>query len=138
MRASDGDRDRVVAVLRRATAEGYLTLDEFEERLDQTLGSRYLADLDALLEDIPGAPRPSRWQQIPVGPPPGPAPSWEPPWGRLTPFQAAVRLLIGLLLVVLVMSALAHMWFPPLPLVVFGFLYWRRVQRRHHGATDPA
>lgn len=158
MRASDEDRNRVVAALRRATTDGYLTLDEFEERLDGVFRSRYLTELDALLQDIPGAPRPSRWQ---AGPPPaggawqevpprpvggwrpgpaGPAgppgaPVWAPQWGAVAPFHAAVRLMLGLLVVALVMSVVAHIWFPPLPLVFFGFLYWRRCQRRHH-TTD--
>ena len=32
MRASDADRDRVMDILRAATAEGRLTVDELEER----------------------------------------------------------------------------------------------------------
>jgi hypothetical protein len=34
LRASDADRDRVIDVLRAATADGRLTADEFSERME--------------------------------------------------------------------------------------------------------
>ncbi|MGH3186311.1 MAG: DUF1707 SHOCT-like domain-containing protein [Streptosporangiaceae bacterium] len=56
MRASDADRDRVMDVLRNATAEGRLTADELEERLGAALTARTFGDLAALTEDLPVGP----------------------------------------------------------------------------------
>ena len=53
MRASDADRDRVMDVLRNATAEGRLTADELQERLEAALTARTFGDLAALTEDLP-------------------------------------------------------------------------------------
>jgi hypothetical protein len=56
MRASDADRDRVMDVLRDATAEGRLTADELDERLAAALTARTFGDLAALTEDLPVGP----------------------------------------------------------------------------------
>lgn len=56
MRASDADRDRVMDLLRHATAEGRLTADELEERLEAALTARTFGDLAALTEDLPVEP----------------------------------------------------------------------------------
>ena len=56
MRASDADRDRVMDVLRDAAAEGRLTVDELEERLEAALTARTFGDLAALTEDLPVGP----------------------------------------------------------------------------------
>jgi Domain of unknown function (DUF4190)/Domain of unknown function (DUF1707) len=59
MRASDADRDRIVAVLRDAHADGRLAQDELLERLDATYKAQTYGDLDRLVADLPrsaGAP----------------------------------------------------------------------------------
>lgn len=53
MRASDGDRDRVAAALREHVAEGRLTIDEFNERLEQVYQSRTYGELARLTSDLP-------------------------------------------------------------------------------------
>lgn len=53
MRASDGDRDRVAAALREHMAEGRLTVDEFNERLEQVYRSRTYGELAKLTADLP-------------------------------------------------------------------------------------
>ncbi|MGI5161245.1 DUF1707 SHOCT-like domain-containing protein [Microbispora sp. CA-102843] len=53
MRASDGDRDRVAAALREHVAEGRLTIDEFNERLEQVYQSRTYGELAKLTSDLP-------------------------------------------------------------------------------------
>jgi hypothetical protein len=64
LRASDADREQVAERLRHATAEGRLSGDELEERLEALYASRTYGELDALLVDIPvsrplaGPPRP--------------------------------------------------------------------------------
>ena len=56
MRASDADRDRVMEVLRVAAADGRLTLDELDERLESALSSRTLGELTALTADLMAGP----------------------------------------------------------------------------------
>ena len=53
MRASDADREAVSDQLRDAHAEGRLTLDEFNERLDQSLAAKTLGELSAVTRDLP-------------------------------------------------------------------------------------
>ncbi|MEU8173103.1 DUF1707 domain-containing protein [Microbispora hainanensis] len=53
MRASDGDRDRVAAALREHVAEGRLTIDEFNERLEAVYQSRTYGELARLTSDLP-------------------------------------------------------------------------------------
>ncbi|WP_248961604.1 DUF1707 SHOCT-like domain-containing protein [Sphaerisporangium perillae] len=52
LRASDDDRERVVAVLRDAVADGRLTLAEHEERVERVYGARTLGELAALTTDL--------------------------------------------------------------------------------------
>jgi uncharacterized protein DUF1707 len=58
IRASDRDREQVVATLGVHASEGRLTLAEFEERATTAYAARHLAELDALLVDLPAGPRP--------------------------------------------------------------------------------
>ncbi|HZT66766.1 MAG TPA: DUF1707 domain-containing protein [Acidimicrobiales bacterium] len=116
-RASDEDRDRATDFLRKATAQGYLTLDEFEERVGAVLTARYLEDLDPLLADIPGAPRPSA---------PAPMPVRLPVWQRVAFDRPVLRVLAGVVAAVLVVGVLAQLWFLGWPVFVFGFFFWKR------------
>ena len=52
VRASDADRDRVIDVLRAATADGRLTADEFSERMEAALSSRTFRELAPLTADL--------------------------------------------------------------------------------------
>lgn len=52
LRASDADRERVVAVLAEAVADGRLTLDEHAERVHRAYAARTLGDLAGLTEDL--------------------------------------------------------------------------------------
>ena len=52
-RASDADRQRVVDQLRTHTADGRLTLDEFEERVGEALRAVTLDDLRHVLRELP-------------------------------------------------------------------------------------
>jgi hypothetical protein len=54
MRASDADRDRTAALLREHHAEGRLSAEEFNERLDQAYAAKTMGELDQLLADLPG------------------------------------------------------------------------------------
>lgn len=53
IRASDEDRQRVVAALERHTGAGRLTLDEFAARVEVACGARTLDELAAVTSDLP-------------------------------------------------------------------------------------
>lgn len=53
LRASDADREQVAERLRHATAEGRLTADELDQRLDALYASRTYGELDVLVADLP-------------------------------------------------------------------------------------
>ncbi|MFE0421047.1 DUF1707 domain-containing protein [Streptomyces sp. NPDC058953] len=55
MRASDTERERIAEQLREAVAEGRLTMEEFEERLDATYKARTHGELEPLVSDLPVA-----------------------------------------------------------------------------------
>jgi hypothetical protein len=53
IRASDADRERIVEVLRRHTAEGRITAEEFDERMAAAYDARTLGALAELTTDLP-------------------------------------------------------------------------------------
>ena len=55
IRASDGERDQVVAQLQRHFADGRLTQAELEERVGAALAARTRDQLHPLTADLPGA-----------------------------------------------------------------------------------
>lgn len=55
IRAGDADRDAAAERLRTAHAEGRLTMDELDVRLDAALAARTLGDLEPLTRDLPAA-----------------------------------------------------------------------------------
>lgn len=52
LRASHADRERVVEVLRTAAADGRLTADDLDQRLEVALKARTLPELEPLLADL--------------------------------------------------------------------------------------
>src|SRR5215475_1673757 len=52
MRASDADRDGVIALLSAAAADGRLTMSEHAERLERAHSARNLGDLAVLTSDL--------------------------------------------------------------------------------------
>jgi len=69
VRVSDSDREVVAGRLNAAVSEGYLTLEEFTERVGQAYAARTRADLNGLLSDLPG-PAPVAASQVePYRPP---------------------------------------------------------------------
>ncbi|OJF14123.1 DUF1707 SHOCT-like domain-containing protein [Couchioplanes caeruleus] len=53
MRASDEDRQRIMAALERHTGAGRLTLDEFTQRVGVAADARTLDELAAVVSDLP-------------------------------------------------------------------------------------
>lgn len=85
LRASDADRERVVARLREQVGEGRLTLEEFSQRSAAAYQARILGDLDALTRDLPA-------------PAALPAQTGPPRWLVATVIALAVLLAAGALL----------------------------------------
>jgi hypothetical protein len=59
LRVSQAERDEVVKVLAGHFADGRLTVEEYEERVEAALAARIGRDLEPLLEDLPPADRPA-------------------------------------------------------------------------------
>jgi Domain of unknown function (DUF1707) len=57
VRASDEERERVVAALKEHCAAGRLTLDELPGRVERAYAAVTLDELTALTSDLPGRPR---------------------------------------------------------------------------------
>lgn len=58
IRASDAERDAVVETLRRHTADGRLTMAEFEDRVAEAFAARTRGDLGPVLRELPPLPDP--------------------------------------------------------------------------------
>jgi class 3 adenylate cyclase len=59
LRASDGDRERVVDFLRHHYGAGRLSEDDLSERIESAYSARTIAVLDALIADLPSQRRPA-------------------------------------------------------------------------------
>jgi DUF1707 SHOCT-like domain len=58
VRVGDADREAVAAQLREHFADGRLTLEELNERLDQAFAAKTRDDLNTVLRDLPYVSRP--------------------------------------------------------------------------------
>jgi len=72
LRVGDSEREAVAAELREHYAQGRLTLEDFERRLDAAFAATTRADLDKVISDLPHtapagrplpAPPPGSWRQ---------------------------------------------------------------------------
>ena len=86
IRAADADREATAESLRKHHADGRLTDDEFQQRLEQSMSAKTLGELRALVADLP-ADRPNRergsdWRRPRVG-------------ARLFPLLLALALILG-------------------------------------------
>lgn len=145
-RASDADRDRTVTALQDHLAAGRLTIQEFDERLDQAYAAKTLGELDALMTDLPQAdlerlPQASLRRTAASPPParPGSAGSVQPGQGRFSPAWRAAWgswLAISLVLFViwLASGASGGPWFLWVPLVLGAVLLARQMT----GAPAPS
>lgn len=102
IRASDADRERVAAALREHLAAGRLTIEEFEDRLEQAFAAKTLGDLEGLMADLPGGDLESLKAATVQRPAPGPA---EEPLDQLTAAWHAI-------------------WRPWLAITLFFFAVW--------------
>ena len=117
IRVSDAEREAVAAQLRDHYGDGRLTLDELNERLDQTFAAKTASELSAVTTDLPResagwAPGTSATgSKLTVGPQ-GAGPrddGWQRPRERMAAFTAPLVAVI----------AIASVW----ALVMFGGLF---------------
>src|SRR4051794_9191336 len=54
MRASDRDREQALALLRARCAQGYMSVDTFERRVERTFAARTVGGLQGVLADLVG------------------------------------------------------------------------------------
>jgi len=131
MRASDGDRERLVQALQEQVGEGRLTLAEFEQRTNEAYAAKTVGDLRKLTEDLPinifpqpspfGAP----WQQ----PFPMPnIPAWQQRGGPPAPVVRVNPLTIAMIaLVALSVAGVLFLHIAPFLLpMIFVFMLIRR------------
>jgi len=85
-RASDAEREAVVARLRDAAGEGRLTVEELAERIDAAYDARTRAELEPLTADLPGPA-----ERAGFTPAAAPAP------GPVAPARKASPLLFGIM-----------------------------------------
>lgn len=57
VRVGHADRDRVIEILNSAAAEGRLTIEELESRIETASAARFESELDALIADLPAGQR---------------------------------------------------------------------------------
>ena len=142
-RAGDEDRERTAAALGGHYAAGRLTLEEFQQRLDQAYAAKTFGELDDLMTDLPGSdlsPLPSQYggaAPLPQQRAPGPV---QAPGDR-----SAVRQFWQALAIITVaawlISGATGTWFLWLAVpLAFIVLRWRilggsrrDLSRRHHG-----
>ena len=77
VRVGDADREAVAAQLREHFADGRLTLEELNERLDQAFAAKTKADLNTVMRDLPQAARPTAG--MPYGGTAWQGPAWPGP-----------------------------------------------------------
>jgi hypothetical protein len=143
LRVGDAEREAVAAELREHYAQGRLSMEDFNQRLDAAFAARTRGDLDKLTSDLPhakpaGTPLPA--------PPPGSlrhhghGQNFIPPgpysgrrragYGRFTTLLAA---LVSLLVVFDFMARLSFPWPGRLGLLVVIFGLLRGLLRRIFG-----
>lgn len=89
MRVSNDDRERIARVLNDAMAEGRLTVNELEERLDKVYAAKTFGDLEPLVRDLPVG---GRTPQLPM---PAAAPALPSRIGGRGTSSAAVAVMSG-------------------------------------------
>jgi hypothetical protein len=146
LRVGDAEREAVAAELREHYAQGRLSIEDFNERLDAAYAARTRGDLDKLISDLPhakpaGTPLPA--------PPPGSlrhhghGSYFAPPgdglgYGgrRRARFGRFISLLAALAsLLVIVMAHLSFPWPGRLGLLVVIFAALRALLRRIFGGA---
>jgi hypothetical protein len=128
LRIGHAERDAVAAALHEHFAQGRLTRDELDERLDTTLAAKTVGDLRQITADLPDSPPVGGFPHRPAGH----APQRRDPRGwRRRPFPPMLRVLaVGLLVTALLGGLKAVGIFLLLWAVMFLL---QRAHLWHHG-----
>ena len=146
-RIGDAERDSATELLREHMAQGRLSAEEFDERIDAALKARVTSDLDPLFSDLPG-PRPGQtvattpgyeappWQRQAAVPAPSPASAPQAPRHPGVPALAgltgALWIAIPLIVTFLLPGGWGSFWWLIfVPMVVSGMLGKNESQREH-------
>ena len=122
IRAGDADRERVVEALRMHAGAGRLDAEELERRIERAYGATYVADLDAILHDLPRAPRSAAPRARPGG------------GGRVLALLAAVAALI----VVTTLTGAYALWWLMWPIAMVLHPQSAHRRRRPRARAGPA
>jgi hypothetical protein len=125
LRASDADRDRVVATLSENFQAGRLTSEELDERTGRALAARTMGELAELTADLPAPAAPRQA-------PPGARQRWRAHPGLvvLVPLLAALSVVSLVLSVGAGRHGWAAWWVVPVALLVARRLAVRRGARQ--------
>ena len=129
LRASDAERERVVALLQRAGAEGRLTLAEVDERVAAAFAATYRKDLAPLTRDLPvdEEPRTPAFRERYVGGVP-----------RGLVIHAVIAAVLSVMMITRWAASDAVFFWPAFPMLwLWGSLAIRIVMRRARGWDGP-
>jgi uncharacterized protein DUF1707 len=142
IRASDQDREQLVAVLRAHYAEGRLSMAEFQERMDAAYTSKTWGELLDLTSDLPAevqfgadpAPPPLA-ERAAVSPPVRPAGSLLRWLWPVAPILLTLFVVASIAWASLGSSGAHHHYMPfiPWPLLIFSLFVLRRGIYRRRG-----
>ena len=142
VRASDAEREEFARMVREATGEGRLTLDEGDQRLAQVYAAKYRDELRPLVSDLPAGATVEQSRAVSgSGPGRGGWPVRDQNYMRPHPaafaFHFGVVTLVSLLLIGLWVLSGAHFFWPAIPLIFFGLGIVRHARwaggRRYYG-----
>ena len=105
LRASDAEREHHAQLLREHAAQGRLTVDELEERLDRVYAARTVGELAPVVGDLPAPRRPR------------PAARRRPAWRQT---ELGAFLAVNLVLIVIWAATGAGYFWPIWPLLGWG------------------
>jgi hypothetical protein len=117
VRASNDERETYAARVRKAVAEGRLTIDEGDERMLTIYAATYRDELGPLVADLPPDPA-----AVPAA-----RPEWHMHRGGWRPRPPVGPLFIAAVLVGVWALSGAHFFWPAIPLVFLGLIFVRRL-----------
>ncbi len=123
LRASDADREETATALREHCAVGRLTHEELSDRLDAAYSARTVAELKALLHDLP---------ELPPSPAPRPPRRTSDRAQRRVLHAVGTAVLINVAFLLLFLASGAHggywpRWIVALTLIRLAFVAWREL-----------
>jgi hypothetical protein len=129
-RASDQDRERTAVALGGHYAAGRLSLEEFQERLDQAYAAKTLGELGDLVADLPG----NDLSQLPGQPGGNPLPGRRAPGTVQAPggsypavWQFWLTVTIGVFVIWLLSGASGGLWLLWVAIALAFILLRRRI-----------